>query len=67
VNNPDDKRRPRMGSAAFDEGRGTELIERLLDIADEQEARRVIEAIAPEGSRMYAYLLKCWRLGAMIL
>ena len=64
---PDNGRRTAVGSVGFDLGRGTELIERLLDIADEQEARAVIAAIAPEGSGQYEFLLKCWREGRWIL
>jgi hypothetical protein len=59
--------RPAAGSAAYLAGRGTELVERLLDIADEDEARAVIAEIASEGSGLYEFLLKSWREGYVTL
>jgi len=42
-------------------------MQRLLEITDEKEARKVIAGLAPEGSQQFAYLLKCWRRGYVIL
>jgi hypothetical protein len=47
-------------------GRGTELVERLLEIEEEIEARRMIAAIVAEDRPLYRFLLRCWREGRVI-
>jgi hypothetical protein len=67
LNKPDSvPRQPKEGTRAYLMGRGTELVERLLEIEEEIEARRMIAAIVAEDRPLYRFLLRCWREGRVI-